>query len=247
VRLHTLATNEQPLDVATRILGATAIARCGVGCRTAQLTSSPAALTVQVSDHGRSYVARLPVRWNARADALARRLLAHVEPGQLALREVRIHETLRGGPSVPNITDYQLQAPDRFAFAFSRGSQPLGETVIIASKEWERSAGRPNWEQSQYGGGTQPFSAKSYLGWWAPYARSPRLMDLKRTATGTVADIATLSAIQDVGPVWLRLRVDLTHRRLERLRMITAGHFMTQEWGAFNRPLKIRPPVTATG
>ena len=72
-------------------------------------------------------------------------------------------------------------------------------------------------------------------------------MDLKRTATGTVADIATLSAIQDVGPVWLRLRLDLTHRRLLRLRMITAGHFMTQEWGAFNRPLKIDPPVTATG
>jgi hypothetical protein len=148
---------------------------------------------------------------------------------------------------VPNITDYQLQAPDRFAFTFSRGSQPLGETVIIASKEWERSAGKPSWEQSQYGGGTQPFKAESYLGWWAPYARAPRLMDLKRTATGTVADIATLSAIQDVGPVWLRLRLDLTHRRLLRLRMITAGHFMTQEWGAFNRPLKIDPPVTATG
>ncbi len=246
VRLHTLATNEQPLDVPTRILGATTIARCGLGCRTAQLMSSPAALTVQVSDHGRSYVARLPVRWHASANALARRLLAHVEPGQLALRDVRIHETLRGGPTVPNITDYQLEAPDRFAFTFSRGSQPLGETVIIASKEWERSAGKPSWEQSQYGGGGT-FAASSYLGWWTPYAQSPRLMDLKRTATGTVADVATLSAIQDVGPVWLRLRLDLTHRRLERLRMITAGHFMTQEWGAFNRPLEIRPPVTATG
>jgi uncharacterized membrane protein len=246
VRLHTLATNEQPLDVATRILGATAIARCGVGCRTAQLMRSPAVLTVQVIDHGSRFTARLPVRWHADADALARRLLAHVEPGQLALREVRIHETLRGGPTVPNITDYQLQAPDRFAFTFNRGSQPLGETVIIASKEWERSAGKPRWEQSQYGGGGT-FAASSYLGWWAPYARAPRLMDLKRTATGTVADVATLSAIQDVGPVWLRLRLDLTHRRLLRLRMITAGHFMTQEWGAFNRPLEIRPPVTAAG
>ena len=247
VRLHTLATNEQPLDVPTRILDATATARCGVGCRTAQLMRSPAALTVQVIDHGSRYSAHLPVRWNAGADAPARRLLAHVEHGQLALRDVRIHETLRGGPTVANITDYQLQAPDRFAFTFSRGSQPLGETVIIASKEWERSAGKPSWEQSQYGGGTQPFKAESYLGWWAPYARAPRLMDLKRTPTGTVADIATLGAIQDVGPVWLRLRLDLTHRRLLRLRMITAGHFMTQEWGAFNRPLEIRPPVTATG
>lgn len=247
VRLHTLATNEQPLDVSTRILGAAATVRCGVGCRTAQLMRSPAALTVRIIYHGRHYRARLPVRWNASADVLARRLLAHVVPGQLALRDVRIHETLRGGPSVPNITDYQLQAPDRFAFTFSRGSQPLGETVIVASGEWERSAGKSSWEQSRYGGGTQPFKAESYLGWWAPYARAPRLMALKRTPAGTVADIATLSELQDVGPVWLRLRLDITHRRLERLRMITAGHFMTQEWGAFNRPLEIRPPVTATG
>jgi hypothetical protein len=68
-------------------------------------------------------------------------------------------------------------------------------------------------------------------------------MNLNRTATGTVADIATLSEIQDVGPVWLRLRLDVTHRRLLRLRMITAGHFMTQEWGAFNQPLHIQAPA----
>jgi len=52
----------------------------------------------------------------------------------------------------------------------------------------------------------------------------------------------TLSQIEDFGPVWLRLRLDITHRRLLRLRMITAGHFMTQEWGAFNRPLHVQPP-----
>jgi copper transport protein len=245
VRLHTLATDEQPLEVPTRILGATATASCGVGCRTAQLVHSPAVLVVQVSDHGHGYTARLPFRWRADADALARGLLAHVEPGQLALRDVRIHETLRGGPAVPNITDYQLQAPDRFAFMFSRGAQPLGETVIIASNEWERPTGERRWTLSQYGGGGT-FAAGDYLGWWTPYAQSPRLMDLKHAATGTVADIATLSEVPNLGPVWLRLRLDVTHRRLLRLRMITAGHFMTQEWGAFNRPLEIHAPSPAT-
>ena len=156
---------------------------------------------------------------------------------------MRIHETLRGGPAVPNITDYRLQAPDRFAFKLSRGSRLLGETVIIASKEWQRSAPQRRWTLSQYGGGGT-FAASSYLGWWTSYARSPRLMALERTATGTVAQIATVSELQAVGPVWLRLRLDVTHRRLLRLRMITAGHFMTQEWGAFNRPLEIRPPAT---
>jgi copper transport protein len=241
VRLHTLGTNEQPLEVPTRIGGASTIGRCGVGCRTAPLARAPATLTVQVVDHGRGYTARLPVSWRPGANALARRLLAHVEPGQLALRDVRIHETLRGGPTVPNITDYRLQAPDRFAFKLSRGSRLLGETVIIASKEWQRSAPERRWTLGQYGGGGT-FAADSYLGWWTPYAQSPRLMDLERTAAGTVAEIATLSEVQDLGPVWLRLRLDVTHRRLLRLRMITAGHFMTQEWGAFNLPLQIESP-----
>jgi putative copper export protein len=243
VRLQTLDTSEQPLDVPTRVLGTASLAGCGVGCRTAQLPHTPAMLTVQVVDHGRAYTALLPVRWSAGTNSLARRLLAHVEPGQLALRDVRIHETLRGGPTVPSITDYQLQAPDRFAFTISRGSQPLGKTVIIASGEWQRSAAQKRWTGGQYGGGGA-FAASSYLGWWTPYAQNPRLMDLTRSGSGTVADIATLAEIQGLGPVWLRLHLDVTHRRLLRLRMITAGHFMTQEWGAFDRPLHIRAPTT---
>ena len=97
---------------------------------------------------------------------------------------------------------------------------------------------------SEYGGGNT-FAASSYLGWWTAYAQNPRVMDLERTATGTIADVATLTEIQDLGPVWLRLRLDITHRRLERLRMITAGHFMTQEWGSFNRALHVEPPPAA--
>jgi copper transport protein len=242
VRLQTLDTSERPLGVPTRVLGAAALASCGVGCRTVQVPHSPAMVTVQVADHGRAYRALLPVRWSAGTDVLARDLLADVEPGQLALRDVRIHERLRGGPTVPSITDYQLQAPDRFAFTISRGSQPLGETIIIASSEWQRSAAQKRWMLGQYGGGGT-FAAGSYLGWWTPYAQNPRLMDLTRGASGTVADIATLTEIQGLGPVWLRLHLDVTHRRLLRLRMITAGHFMTQEWGAFDRPLRIRPPA----
>lgn len=238
VQARTLTSNEQPVDVATRILGAPAGAPCGTGCRAAQLATSPTVLSVRA---GR-YTARLPIHWQAQSDSLARHLLARVQPGQLELRDVRIHEILRGGPTVANITDYRLAAPDRFAFRLSRGSQPLGDTIIVAAKEWQRSAGHRTWQQSSYGGGGRPFSAQSYLGWWIPYALSPRLMDLQRTASGQVADIATISQIQGLGPVWLRLRLDVTHRRLLRLRMITGGHFMTQIWSAFDRPLQIEPP-----
>jgi hypothetical protein len=48
------------------------------------------------------------------------------------------------------------------------------------------------------------------------------------SGTSRIAEVATLSEIQSLGPVWLRLRLDLSHHRLLHLRMVTAGHFMTQ-------------------
>jgi hypothetical protein len=59
------------------------------------------------------------------------------------------------------------------------------------------------------------------------------------------AEIATLSQIEGPGPAWLRLRLDVLRQRLERLRMITVGRCMTQEWGAFARPLASEPPPAA--
>jgi hypothetical protein len=60
------------------------------------------------------------------------------------------------------------------------------------------------------------------------------------------AEVATLSQIPSLGPVWLRLRLDLTHRLLLHLRMITAGHFMTQVWTAPSKPPSIQAPPAAT-
>jgi hypothetical protein len=56
------------------------------------------------------------------------------------------------------------------------------------------------------------------------------------------ADVATLSEVQGLGPVWLRLQMDVSDRRLLGLRMITAGHFMSQAWSASDQPLAIDPP-----
>jgi copper transport protein len=238
VQTRTLTSSEQPVDITTSILGAASTTRCGVGCRQTQLRVAPAVLAVQA---GR-YTARLPIRWRARGNSLARRLLKTVEAGQLKGRDVRIHEILRGGRGPANVTDYRLAAPDRFAFSLRRGPHPVGDTIIVGKREWQRSSGQRTWQESSYGGGTRPFDAKSYLGWWTSYAQSPRLMSLQRTPSGEVAEVATIAGIEGVGPVWLRLRLDVTHRRLLHLRMITTGHFMTQVWSAFDRPVQILPP-----
>jgi hypothetical protein len=43
-------------------------------------------------------------------------------------------------------------------------------------------------------------------------------------------------------PVWWRLAIDSRTHRVVRARMVTYGHFMTQRFMAFNRPLDIRQP-----
>jgi copper transport protein len=247
-QMHTLSANERPVEVPTQLLLPARLSSCGVGCRAARVPGAPAILPVRVIAAGKPYIAHLPIHWQPDGDALAQRLLARVKRGQLALRDVQIHETLRSGPSARYITDYRLRAPDRFAFTLRRGAQPVGSTIIVRSSEWQRAAGESRWSKSEYGGGAAPFAATSYLGWWIAYAANPRLLDRREAGGFRVADIATLSVIPDFGAVWLRLRIDVTHHRLLRLRMITDAHFMTQEWRAFNRPLQIQPPAaSATG
>jgi hypothetical protein len=45
-------------------------------------------------------------------------------------------------------------------------------------------------------------------------------------------------------PAWFEVAIEKrTHRQL-RVRMVAAAHFMTRDYGGFDRPLTIRPPAT---
>jgi hypothetical protein len=240
VQLHALNVLEQPAAIRLSLRGAAISGRCGRGCYTATLPVSTRSLTVAVRVGQRTYTARLPVAFDPQGDALARTLVQRVSAAQDRLRSAVIHERLRGGPTIPDVTVYKLAAPDRFAYNLSRGREPIGDTIIIGTGEWTRSAGQRRWRYVSYG--AQPWSALSYLSWWGDYAGSPRLMDLRRAGGIRVGDVATVSEVPGLGPVWLRLHFDLSHDRLLALRMITAGHFMHQAWGSFNQPVAIAAP-----
>jgi len=242
LQVRTLDLIEHPVALTTRVAGATATGSCGLGCVDARVSGSPSVLSVAVTDHGHVYTAELPIRFHPGSDRLAARLLHKVEISELKLRTAVVHETLRSAPTVTDLTTYELRAPDRFAFQSSVGGRSIGDTIIVGHREWSRSPGQ-RWQASLYGGGGPAFSAKDYFGWWMPYATQPRLLDRYAVGSDQRADIATLGEVQGgIGPVWFRLRVDLTHGRLLQLRMITAGHFMTQAWGAANAPQPIKPP-----
>ena len=208
------------------------------------LLGFPATVAVEVGARGHVYRVFLPVRYQPGGEAVARRLLALVESRQGKLRSVAIRETLGSGVGAPEVTAYQVGTPDRFAYRLSRDGRVVSDTTIVGTHEWTRAAGQKRWQASVYGGGGPPFSAAGYLGWWTPFAGQPQLLDRFRVGADDQADVATVSRIPGLGTVWLQIAIDVTHRRVLHIGMITTAHFMTQTWGAFNAGKPIEPPPT---
>lgn len=244
VEVRTLDALEQPVALPVRIAGATGAAPCGAGCTRVALAGSPAALSVSVGARGRGYRVVLPVRYEPGQERVARQLLAMVERSAGKLRSVAIDETLGSGTGAPEVTAYHVATPDRFAYRLSHDGRLVSDTTIVGTHEWTRDAGSERWQASVYGGGGPAFSAAGYLGWWTPFAGQPELLDRFRAGGEERADVATVSRIPDLGTVWLRIGIDVTHRRVLNIRMITVAHFMTQAWSAFDHAPPIEPPVS---
>ena len=248
VELRTLDALEHPVSLAVRTASGDRAGSCGAGCTRIALRGSPATLSVDVSAGARAYRVRLPIRYQPGREGTAQRLLALVEGAQRKLRSVAIFETLGSGTGSPELTSYQVAMPDRFAYQLSHDGHLVSDTTIVGTHEWTRTAGGQLWEEGVYGGGGPPFSAGGYLGWWTPFVARPQLLDHSRTSVGERADVATVSRIPGLGTVWLRIGIDVTHRRVLSIGMITTAHFMTQTWGAFNaaRPISA-PPARLVG
>jgi len=243
VEVRTLTALQRPAALQVRVPGVVPSGRCGVGCTRLALPGSPAALHVDVAARGRTYGVTLPIRYQVGAGAEAQRILADVERSERRLESVTIHETLGSGTGPPEVTEYQVGTPDRFAYQLSRNGRSVSDTTIVGVHEWTRSAGQKLWEEGVYGGGGPPFSAVGYLGWWTPFAAQPQLQGRSHTSAGDRADIATVSRIPGLGTVWLRFAVDLTRDGVMNISMIITAHFMTQRWGAFNATAPVQAPA----
>lgn len=253
VELRTLTALQKPAALQVRVPGVATAGRCGVGCTRLALPGSPAALHVDVATRDHTYRVSLPIRYQVGAGTTAQRILTKVERAERQLGSVAIHETLGSGTGPPEVTDYQVGTPDRFAYELSRNGRAVSDTTIVGVHEWTRTAGQKLWEEGIYGGGGPPFSALGYLGWWTPFAGQPQLLGRSHASGGDradIADIATVSRIPGLGTVWLRFAIDVTHDRVLHISMITTAHFMTQSWGAFDATAPIKSPapgLTARG
>ncbi len=242
-QVHTLTAFEDAAAIPISLSHATITGSCGLGCDDVTLAGSANTLTVHAVIGGTAYTARLPVAFDAAGDQRAVALLRRVDAAQVKLRSAVADESLASSPAAVEATDYKIQAPNRFAYKVAVNGKLTDDTVIIGTREWDRTRGQA-WQPGSFG--TQPFSAAGYFDWWADYADAPRLLDLDRVGGLETADIATLAELPGLGPVWLRLHIDATHERMLYVRMITVAHFMTESWSNFNSAGSIAAPVQTT-
>jgi hypothetical protein len=241
LKIHTLTGTELPAAIPIKLVGARVSGPCGLGCSRASAARATSTLGVSADIGGTHYTARLPIGFDPGGDRLAQRLLRNLDAGQVKLRSATVYQSLGSSPTQVEITNFQIGAPNRFAYQVNpRGRSTTGSTIIVGRSEWNRGAAKQRWQPSSYG--AQPFSAVGYLDWWDGSDGSPRLLDTHGSGTDRVADIATVTMVPQLGPVWMRFHVDVASEHLLRFRMITVEHFMTQIWSNFNVPQRIEPP-----
>ena len=208
---------------------------CGQGCLRFRIKGRPATLEVRMREKGRTYSARLPARWRPDGAGEARRILDRAQRTMRALDTVRQYERISSGPAAFVVRRYRFQAPDRFAYTVNGDGS---RSIVIGNRRWLKPGDAQQWELGVFGDG-RPFRTRRWFD-WTPYARSVRLLDIRRVAGRRTAELALTD---HTTPVWYRLRVDLATMRITRARMIADGHFMTHRFSAFNAAPAIEPPA----
>jgi putative copper export protein len=244
VELYTFDALERRVEISVRVAGNPSERRCGPGCVRLNLSRPRTVLALSLTGRGRRYDASLPIGFVPGSARLAADLVSKVAKASRELRSVAIRETLGTGSGAVDVTNYQLRAPNEFAYRLVRAGRAISDTVIIGSREWIREAGARRWTAGNYGGGGAQFSTAAYLDWWTPYATRPRLLRRFWVGGHEQTDVATTAQVAGLGTVWLRLRIDVHRQRLLRIQMITVDHFMTQTWSV-PRPNERQPTLAA--
>jgi hypothetical protein len=233
-RLELLNANLRPVADPITIAGGSSRRSCGPGCWRFALVGRHVAVSISTLQAGHRYALRLPIRWERGKSSLARRLLAGAVTGMQALPGVRVDETLRSAqPGEIEKIRYRLSAPRSMAYSVSSGAR----VVVLGGTQWSSEPGH-DWQRSNYGGGGA-FDTRSWFD-WKQYDGSIQLLDEHDVDGRVMADLALMSPAL---PVWFQLHVDASSRRVDRVRMVAGGHFMSDSYSEFGvRQQIVSPP-----
>lgn len=224
--LRALGRGLRPVAAALDVPGV-ARSACGTGCWRLRAPASTARLRIRLDGPRGPAAASLPARWSVGSGAAARRLLAAAQRTMRDLRSVRQDEQVSSGPGTSARTVYRLRAPDRMAFVTDLGVRG----VLIASRDWRWTPETRSWERGRR---SLPFRTRSWFR-WTPFAGAPRVVSRGRR-------VVRLAFYDAAAPTWYRMTIERATGRVRQVRMVADGHFMTQRFRAFDRPVRISAP-----
>jgi hypothetical protein len=144
-----------------------------------------------------------------------------------ALRSLAMSETLGSGLASPVVSRWTFQAPNRLQYAIEGGSK----AVVIGPRRWDWEDGR--WTRSA----TSPITFPTYN--WEG-AEGARELGRARVRGVPVRVLAAMRPGTEF-PTWYLLDVAADGRVL-RMTMHTTGHFMVDDYYAFDAAPPVRPP-----
>jgi hypothetical protein len=199
---------------------------CGAGCYAATLPlQRPTRFAVDIAGRGPFRSVAFPLRgpWPPPAgEAFLERATRRFR----ALRSAVYVEHLASGPSHAIETTWKVAAPDRLEYQIRGGAGG----IVIGRRRWDRPKAGASWESSQTTLLPQPFPP------WGTRIASPHV--LHQTSTRV-----TLSWLDPGVPSWFTATFDRRTALPLELQMTAAAHFMEHRYLAFNRQVRIRPPL----
>jgi len=194
-------------------------AGCGSGCYEAELPAPRRRVAVSVG--GRTLVLPAPAASPAQP---ASRLVARATRMFGALRSVTYVERLASSARNHIVSDFTLEAPDRFSYRIHRGPS----AIVIGNRRWDRVSGGP-WDETPYSAVPQPTAI-----WAGPISNARVLSETPRTVTVTFLNRRV--------PAWFTVRFDRRQLLPQTLEMTATAHFMHHRYSGFDALRRIFPP-----
>jgi copper transport protein len=194
-------------------------APCGPGCYEANV--APPSRQVRVSIGDRTLLLPVPARWPPKPAASLVALATQTFAG---LRSVSYVERLKSSPRNGIVSDFTLEAPNRFAYRIHGGSS----AIVIGGRRWDRVRSGA-WDETSYSALPQPTPI-----WQGPISNAYVLSQ-------TLRDV-TVTFLNRRARAWFIVRLDRRTLLPSDLSMTATAHFMRHRYFGFNAPRRIFPP-----
>ena len=235
--LRIIDGKRRPASARARVTGARQQQACGVGCWRFSVPEAGPVLRVTVDDGAERRDVRLPARWSPEDDTRAGRILARAQRTMRKLTSFRQVETVvsAAGAGSQGRVEFRFRSPDRMAYR-ARGS----ESVVIGGRTWIRPSAAVGWQALDPA--EEQFRVRDGFR-WTVFASTARLLSVRNSGRRRLAELA----LADWGyPVWYRVRIDLDTGRVERQSLVTPENRIEDRYFAYDRPVRIMAPRTAT-